>query len=267
MKNELNEMNITDEVIEENSDKERELDEESEEENFYVETNIENDGMTVYTDQDMIDTGFAKSTEELNQKYERDYEQRKAQQINEYIRKKKAEDIKMIDDYEKKIAEDIEKENEQWKQEAKREMQKFEEADLYDIYDMEEQTAYMRDVMAQRQEETDELLRENERRANEARWQTRRRIIRLERTMIIPEIEGISDYREDNEEFEIELMSELDTRIDRRAYSNDSSYYDRRGNYIRMTSWEDRIHYARRRERIEKVDDREYEEEEDMDED
>ena len=98
----------------------------------------------VYTDQDMIDTGFAKSTEELNQKYERDYEQRKAQQINEYIRKKKAEDIKMIDDYEKKIAEDIEKENEQWKQEAKREMQKFEEADLYDIYDMEEQTAYMR---------------------------------------------------------------------------------------------------------------------------
>ena len=41
----------------------------------------------------------------------------------------------------------------------------LEEANINDMYDVEEQTTYMRDVMAQRQQETDELLKENERRA------------------------------------------------------------------------------------------------------
>ena len=229
--------------------------------------NTENNRMTVYTQRDMIDQGIAETTEELNQRYERNYEQRKMQQINKYIGKKKAEDMKIIDEYEKKMAEDIERENEEWKQEAKREMQRFEEANISDVYDMEEQTTYMRDVMAQRQQETDELLRENERRANEARWITRGRMIRLERTMMIPEIEGMPDYREDNEEFEMELMSEIDTREDRRAYSNDSSYYDRRGNYIRMIPWDERVHYARKIEKDERFDEEEYEEEEDIDDD
>ena len=102
---ELNEMNIEDEIIEIESEEEQ--DEESEEESFYVEMNNENDRMTVYTQQDIIDRGFAETMEELNQRYERNYQQRKAQQINEYIRKKKTEDMKVIDEFEKKVAEDI----------------------------------------------------------------------------------------------------------------------------------------------------------------
>ena len=259
IKNRLNEMNLEDEIIKESSD------EESDEEIFYVDVNVgEANRMIVRTPQEMIDGKIAESIEELNQKYERSYEQRKQIQINEYVKGKKTEDMKEIDEFEKKYAEDIEKENEEWKQEAKREMTRFEEANLYDIYDMKEQTAFMKDVMAQRQEQTNELLRENERRADEARRMTIRRMIMLERRMTIPEIEGMTDYRDDNEEFEIELFSELDARIDRRAYSSDSSYYDLRGNYIRMIPWDERVHYARRAERSEKYSDREYEEE-DMD--
>ena len=259
IKNRLNEMNLEDEIIKESSD------EESDEEILYVDVNVgEANRMIVRTPQEMIDGKIAESIEELNQKYERSYEQRKQIQINEYVKGKKTEDMKEIDEFEKKYAEDIEKENEEWKQEAKREMTRFEEANLYDIYDMKEQTAFMKDVMAQRQEQTNELLRENERRADEARRMTIRRMIMLERRMTIPEIEGMTDYRDDNEEFEIELFSELDVRIDRRAYSSDSSYYDLRGNYIRMIPWDERVHYARRAERSEKYSDREYEEE-DMD--
>ena len=259
---ELNETNIEDEIIEIESEEEQ--DEESEEESFYVDTNNENNRMRIDTQQEMINRGFAETIEELNQRYERNYQQRKAQQINEYIRKKKTEDMKVIDEFEKKSAKDIKRENEEWKQEAKREMQRLEEANLDDIYDIEEQKTYMRDVMAQRQTETDELLKENERRANEARWQTRRRIIRLERTMITSEIEGTPDYREDNEEFEMELMSEIDARMDRMVYSNDSSYYNRRGDYIRKVPWDERVHYARRAEKDEEYDDEDYEEEDDM---
>ena len=259
---ELNEMNIDDEIIEEDTDEEEQIDEESEEESFYVDIINENNEIKVYTQQDMIDARFAETTEELDQRYERSYQQRKAQQINEYMRKKKTEDMKVIDEFEKKVEEDIKRENEEWKQEAKREMQKFEEANLEDMYDIEEQTTYMRDVMAQRQIETDELLRENERRANEARWQTRRRMIMLERRMMIPEIEGMPDYREDDEEFEIELHSELDRRIDHRAYSSDTSFYDERGNYVRKLPWENRLHYARRIERNENDGDQEDDEDE-----
>ena len=54
------------------------------------------------------------------------------------------------------------------------------------------------------------------------------------------------DYRDDHDDLTMDLLLTMDERRNRRRLSNDRSYFNEQGEYIRTMPWKKRVHYARK---------------------
>ena len=112
----------------------------------------------------------------------------------------------------------------------------------------EAHSLYWEEMMAQRDQITRMRAEEFERMKLEEKHRIKKLMIIARRELEDPESVDpeMPDYREEHDDFRMELLLELEERQDQRRLINDESYYDDRGNYVRLKPWKNRLHYDRR---------------------
>ena len=186
--------------------------------------------------------------EALNEEERMNYEIRRAEYINSQMLRKGEMLITKTAKYLKFCAKEIARQEEEWRQEAKREMMRIEEAEIDNQDRAAIHTLYWEGIMAQRDQVTRMRREEWEILKKQEQHHITRQMILFRRELEDPESvdHDMSDYRDDHDDFTMDLLLTMDERRNRRRLSNDRSYFDEQGEYVRTMPWKKRVHYARK---------------------